>query len=82
MREKLDLAFQSCNGRVVTGLVFIASGVISFLLFFFAAVLSKLLPPFQNQILHAIQNDRYATDIIPIFFLDFVNDDSSVIRNG
>jgi phosphatidylinositol N-acetylglucosaminyltransferase subunit Y len=68
MSDQLDSKFQSCNGRVISGFVFIASGVISFLFFFFASVLSKLLPPFQNEILLAIQNDWYATDIIFIFF--------------
>lgn len=63
MRDELDLRSQGYNGRIVTGIIFIASGVISFLLFFFAAVLSKLLPPFQHQILCAIQNDWYATPL-------------------
>ncbi|KAJ4796744.1 hypothetical protein LUZ62_047990 [Rhynchospora pubera] len=66
MREKLDLRFLGCNGRVITGLAFITSGVISFLLFFFAAILSKLLPPFQNPVLRAIQDDRYYYFLVPL----------------
>ncbi|KAJ3697279.1 hypothetical protein LUZ61_000984 [Rhynchospora tenuis] len=66
MRDKSDLTFWSCNQRVVTGIAFIASGVISFLLFSFAAILSKLLPPFQNSILRAIQDDRYYYFQLPL----------------
>ncbi|KAJ3691746.1 hypothetical protein LUZ61_020910 [Rhynchospora tenuis] len=66
MSDQLDLTLQNFNRRVVTRLAFIASGVISFLLFFFAASFSKLLPPFHNQILRAIQNDRYCCLLVPL----------------
>ncbi|KAJ8570466.1 hypothetical protein K7X08_037438 [Anisodus acutangulus] len=45
-------------GSKVQGLAFLAFGSISFLVFVYVAIVSKLLPPFDNPILAAIQNDR------------------------
>uniref|UniRef100_M1CX85 Uncharacterized protein n=1 Tax=Solanum tuberosum TaxID=4113 RepID=M1CX85_SOLTU len=45
-------------GSKAQGLAFLAFGSISFLVFVYAAIVSKLLPPFDNPILAAIQNDR------------------------
>ncbi|KAJ0084339.1 hypothetical protein Patl1_29532 [Pistacia atlantica] len=42
-----------------SGWFFIVIGSVSFLGFLFAAIISKLLPPFDNPILSAIQNDRW-----------------------
>ncbi|KAL6853873.1 hypothetical protein ACP4OV_019902 [Aristida adscensionis] len=39
------------------GLAFIAFGITLFVCFFYAAIVSKLLPPYENQLLAAIQND-------------------------
>ena len=41
----------------LVGSVFIAFGVTLFVGFFYAAVVSKLLPPYENRLLAAIQND-------------------------
>ncbi|KAJ6831463.1 uncharacterized protein M6B38_319115 [Iris pallida] len=48
------------------GLCFGIFGFISFLGFFYAAILSKLLPPSENQILSAIQKDRYYCLLVPL----------------
>lgn len=40
------------------GSAFIAFGIILFVGFFYAAVLTKMLPPYENRFLSAIQNDR------------------------
>lgn len=44
--------------NLITGSIFVAFGIVSFLVFFYAAIISKFLPPYQNPILAAIQNDR------------------------
>ncbi|GJM91929.1 hypothetical protein PR202_ga08352 [Eleusine coracana subsp. coracana] len=41
----------------LVGSAFIAFGVTLFVGFFYAAIVSKLLPPYENQILAAIRND-------------------------
>lgn len=46
-------------GSKAQGLAFLAFGSISFLVFVYVAIVSKLLPPFDNPILAAIQNDRW-----------------------
>ncbi|KAH0723585.1 hypothetical protein KY285_006128 [Solanum tuberosum] len=46
-------------GSKVQGLAFLAFGSISFLVFVYVAIVSKLLPPFDNPILAAIQNDSF-----------------------
>ncbi|KAM3205588.1 hypothetical protein P3L10_028998 [Capsicum annuum] len=45
-------------GSKAQGVAFLAFGSISFLVFVYVAIVSKLLPPFDNPILAAIQNDR------------------------
>ncbi|CAA7397114.1 unnamed protein product [Spirodela intermedia] len=42
------------------------AGCISFLGFFFAAILSKLLPPFENKFIAAVQHDRYYCMLVPL----------------
>ncbi|TVU15583.1 hypothetical protein EJB05_39112 [Eragrostis curvula] len=41
----------------LVGSAFIALGITLFVGFFYAAIVSKLLPPYENQLLAAIQND-------------------------
>uniref|UniRef100_A0A0E0N7F6 Uncharacterized protein n=1 Tax=Oryza rufipogon TaxID=4529 RepID=A0A0E0N7F6_ORYRU len=48
------------------GSAFIAFGIILFVGFFYAAVLTKMLPPYENRFLSAIQNDRYYCLLIPL----------------
>ncbi|XXG44387.1 hypothetical protein AAC387_Pa01g4208 [Persea americana] len=48
------------------GCVFLIFGFISFLMFFYAAVLSKMLPASGNQYISAIQNDRYYCLLVPL----------------
>ncbi|KAK8964682.1 hypothetical protein KSP40_PGU019673 [Platanthera guangdongensis] len=43
---------------LLLGACLIISGLTMFLVFMFAAIISKLLPKFDNKILSAIQNDR------------------------
>ncbi|KAI5002340.1 hypothetical protein ZWY2020_026990 [Hordeum vulgare] len=50
----------------VMGLAFVASGIVLFVGFFYAAVVSKLFPPYENQLLSAIQNDRYYCLLVPL----------------
>uniref|UniRef100_A0A0E0CCS6 Uncharacterized protein n=1 Tax=Oryza meridionalis TaxID=40149 RepID=A0A0E0CCS6_9ORYZ len=48
------------------GSAFIAFGIILLVGFFYAAVLTKMLPPYENWFLSAIQNDRYYCLLIPL----------------
>nr|DAD42495.1 TPA_asm: hypothetical protein HUJ06_000725 [Nelumbo nucifera] len=48
----------SSKASLCWGWILLVLGSVSFLGFFYAAILSKLLPQSQNQILSAIQNDR------------------------
>uniref|UniRef100_A0A0E0JTF6 Uncharacterized protein n=1 Tax=Oryza punctata TaxID=4537 RepID=A0A0E0JTF6_ORYPU len=48
------------------GSVFIAFGIVLFVGFFYAAVLTKMLPPYENRFLSAIQNDRYYCLLVPL----------------
>jgi hypothetical protein len=41
----------------LVGSAFMAFGITLFVGFFYAAVLSKLLPPYENKLLAGIQND-------------------------
>ncbi|KAL6616672.1 hypothetical protein ACP70R_038942 [Stipagrostis hirtigluma subsp. patula] len=43
--------------EALMGSAFVAFGIALFVSFFYAAVVSKLLPPYENQLLAAIQND-------------------------
>ncbi|KAL8138699.1 hypothetical protein V2J09_004700 [Rumex salicifolius] len=53
-------------GGKVQLLIFILFGVVFFVGFFYAAVVSKLLPPSTNPILSAIQKDRYYCFLVPL----------------
>lgn len=48
------------------GMFFMIFGVIYLVMFFYAAVLSKLLPASRNQFISAIQNDRYYCLLVPL----------------
>ncbi|KAM3335560.1 hypothetical protein ACQJBY_029829 [Aegilops geniculata] len=48
------------------GSAFVAFGIILFVGFFYAAVVSKMLPPYENWLLSAIQNDRYYCLLVPL----------------
>ncbi|PIA59905.1 hypothetical protein AQUCO_00400642v1 [Aquilegia coerulea] len=48
------------------GWCFVAFGCISFLGFLYTAIISNLLPPSQNSVIAAIQNDRYYCMLVPI----------------
>lgn len=57
--------FIASNEKVVWGWIFLLSGSISFLVFLYAAIISKLLPS-ENAILSAISNDRYYCFLVPM----------------
>ncbi|XBI21988.1 hypothetical protein VPH35_063059 [Triticum aestivum] len=48
------------------GSAFVASGIVLFVGFSYAVVVSKLLPPYENQLMSAIQNDRYYCLLVPL----------------
>ncbi|WVZ68026.1 hypothetical protein U9M48_017017 [Paspalum notatum var. saurae] len=50
----------------MVGLASIGFGVTLFVGFLYAAVVSKLLPPYENRILAAIQNDWYYCLLVPL----------------
>ncbi|VAH84839.1 unnamed protein product [Triticum turgidum subsp. durum] len=50
----------------LTGSAFVAFGIILFVGFFYAAVVSKMLPPYENRLLSAIQNDRFYCLLVPL----------------
>ncbi|KAJ0021684.1 hypothetical protein Pint_31004 [Pistacia integerrima] len=52
-----------------SGWFFIVIGSVSFLGFLFAAIISKLFPPFDNPILSAIQNDSITKTLNPCLFV-------------
>ncbi|PKI33849.1 hypothetical protein CRG98_045767 [Punica granatum] len=54
------------RGRVFWGWLFVATGSISFLGFLYAAMISKLLPPSDNPVVFAIQNDKYYCFLVPL----------------
>lgn len=47
------------------GTTLVALGSVLFVHFFYAAIVSKLLPPYENRLLSAIQNDRYYCLLVP-----------------
>ncbi|KAK4402438.1 hypothetical protein Sango_0984500 [Sesamum angolense] len=49
--------FVASNGRVFWIWFFLLGGSLSFVSFLYAAVISKLLPPSDNVVIRAIQND-------------------------
>ncbi|TVU15568.1 hypothetical protein EJB05_39096 [Eragrostis curvula] len=48
----------------LVGSAFIALGITLFVGFFYAAIVSKLLPPYENQLLAAIQNDWFMDHLV------------------
>ncbi|KAM0892482.1 hypothetical protein ACQ4PT_025707 [Festuca glaucescens] len=48
------------------GTTFVAFGSVLFLCLFYTAIVSKLLPPYENRLLSAIQNDRYYCLLVPL----------------
>ncbi|EES02032.2 hypothetical protein SORBI_3003G420400 [Sorghum bicolor] len=48
------------------GSTFIAFGITLFACFFYVAIASKLLPPYENQFLAAIQDDWYYCLLVPL----------------
>ncbi|KAK1397487.1 putative phosphatidylinositol N-acetylglucosaminyltransferase subunit Y [Heracleum sosnowskyi] len=50
----------------VQGLIMVFVGSFTFLGFLYAAIISKLLPPSENSIVAAIQNDRYYCFLVPL----------------
>ncbi|PRQ38236.1 putative phosphatidylinositol N-acetylglucosaminyltransferase subunit Y [Rosa chinensis] len=48
------------------GWFFIGSGSLFFVGFLYATIFSKLLPPSDNTIISAIQNDRYYCFLVPL----------------
>uniref|UniRef100_A0A0D6R4K3 Phosphatidylinositol N-acetylglucosaminyltransferase subunit Y n=1 Tax=Araucaria cunninghamii TaxID=56994 RepID=A0A0D6R4K3_ARACU len=48
------------------GLTLIISGVASFIVFLYAAILSKMLPPSGIPLLSAIESDRYYSLLVPL----------------
>ncbi|KAK2993795.1 hypothetical protein RJ640_027673 [Escallonia rubra] len=54
------------NGEVVWGWIFLIFGSTSFLAFFYAAILSKLLPRSNHAIISAIQDDSYYCFLVPL----------------
>lgn len=54
------------NATKIWGWTFSVLGVLFFVGFFYAAVVSKLLPPSDNPLLFAIQEDRYYCFLIPL----------------
>ncbi|KAI3987676.1 hypothetical protein MKX01_028410 [Papaver californicum] len=54
------------KANVFGGYFFLLCGSISFLLFLFSVIISKLLPPSSNRIVAAVQNDRYYCFLVPL----------------
>ncbi|XP_058199296.1 uncharacterized protein LOC131314567 isoform X1 [Rhododendron vialii] len=48
------------------GWFFLIFGCVSFLGFFYAAIISKFLPPSDNALISAVQNDRYYCFLVPL----------------
>uniref|UniRef100_A0ACD5XFV7 Uncharacterized protein n=1 Tax=Avena sativa TaxID=4498 RepID=A0ACD5XFV7_AVESA len=48
------------------GSAFVALGTVLFVCFFYAAIVSKLLPPYEKRLLSVIQNDRYYCLLVPL----------------
>ncbi|KAL0289438.1 UNVERIFIED_CONTAM: hypothetical protein Scaly_2544900 [Sesamum calycinum] len=60
--------FVASNGRVFWIWFFLLGGSLSFVSFLYAAVISKLLPPSDNVVIRAIQNDWYYCFLVPLTF--------------
>lgn len=68
MRKPIKPISQQLNSHdtQIWGWTFSVFGVLFFVGFFYAAVVSKLLSPSDNPILSAIQEDRYYCFLIPL----------------
>ncbi|KAK4427102.1 ATP synthase subunit b', chloroplastic [Sesamum alatum] len=58
--------FVASSGRVFWFWFFLLGGSLSFVSFLYAAVISKLLPPSDNVVIPAIQNDWYYCFVVPL----------------
>ncbi|GLU19304.1 hypothetical protein SLE2022_355630 [Rubroshorea leprosula] len=56
----------SSGKKTFWGWFFIATGSICLPMFFFAAVVSKLLPPSDNPVIAAVQNDSHYYLLVPL----------------
>ncbi|KAG8388556.1 hypothetical protein BUALT_Bualt02G0137700 [Buddleja alternifolia] len=65
MQEKM-LALPKFDGRVFWGWFFLIIGSFSYVGFLYAAVISKILPPSDNVVIQAIQNDWYYCFLVPL----------------
>ncbi|KAK3408516.1 hypothetical protein EUGRSUZ_J00742 [Eucalyptus grandis] len=54
------------GARTLRGSLFVAAGCVCFVAFAYAAVVSKLLPPSDNAVVAAVQNDRYYCFLVPL----------------
>ncbi|XP_056168837.1 uncharacterized protein LOC115674106 [Syzygium oleosum] len=54
------------RARTLWGSLFVAVGCVCFVAFAYAAVVSKLLPPSDNAVISAVQNDRYYCFLVPL----------------
>ncbi|KNA13797.1 hypothetical protein SOVF_113530 [Spinacia oleracea] len=54
------------NSQRIWGVMFLSFGLTSFGAFFYAAVVSKLLPLSDNPLISAIQRDRYYCFLVPL----------------
>uniref|UniRef100_A0A7N0RIH6 Phosphatidylinositol N-acetylglucosaminyltransferase subunit Y n=1 Tax=Kalanchoe fedtschenkoi TaxID=63787 RepID=A0A7N0RIH6_KALFE len=52
--------------NVALGLILVGFGILFLLGFIYAAIISKLLPPSDNVIISAIQNDWYYCFLVPL----------------
>ena len=62
----VDLEMMHFSRDQLVGSAFVAFGMVLFAGFFYAAVVSKLLPPYENRLLSAIQDDRYYCLLVPL----------------
>lgn len=61
-----SLQFVSSNDRIFWGCFFVTIGSVFFVGFLFTAVISKILPPSNNALISAIQNDWYYCFLVPL----------------
>ncbi|KAL9248188.1 hypothetical protein vseg_021540 [Gypsophila vaccaria] len=50
----------------IWGVIFVMVGLVSFALFIYAAVVSKIMPQSDNPYISAIQRDRYYCFLVPL----------------
>ncbi|KAL6981001.1 hypothetical protein U1Q18_022638 [Sarracenia purpurea var. burkii] len=58
--------FLASKDKLFCGWCFLIFGFVFFVGLFYAAIISKLLPPSDNALLSAIQNDRYYCFLVPL----------------